>query len=96
MNDADVSIAPSITSYSGFSPIQLQSRHASALRSLPRQMSVWHWVQINPRGDEPLFERPMPLYPSGPWLQTEFGTASFAYPKTSGIRLGACTIGETN
>ena len=44
--------------------------------SLPRPFarfrygrSTWHCVQINPRLHVPLRERPVPLYPRGPWLR---------------------------
>ena len=46
--------------------------------SLPRPFarvrcgrSTWHCVQINPRLHVPLCERPLPLYPRGPWLRAE-------------------------
>ena len=34
--------------------------------------TTWHCVQINPRLHVPLCERPVPLYPRGPWLRSEF------------------------
>ena len=32
--------------------------------------TTWHCVQINPRLHVPLCERPLPLYPRGPWLRS--------------------------
>jgi hypothetical protein len=32
--------------------------------------TTWHCVQINPRLPVPLCERPLPLYPRGPWLRS--------------------------
>ncbi len=47
--------------------------------SLPRPFArfrdgtaTWHCVQITPRLHGPLCERPVPLYPRGPWLRSEF------------------------